>query len=107
MVAVSDAPIRADDAHRLESGHYVPVTSNEESVCPQEVRAHYADNELVEIRVAYVGDCYYDGPYSYPCDGVSCGLPGIEFQIHGPRSYTWRNTDFDIVGEFRKRDARR
>jgi hypothetical protein len=86
----------------LLDGTYLPVTDGANAICPQEVRTQYRDGELESLRVAYVGDCFYQGPFTYPCDerGV-CGSDAESIEILNERRYRWTNLPYDVQAEFR------
>jgi len=86
----------------LEAGTYQVVEGNNESICPQLVTPILQEGELVAIKVVYVGDCYYSGPFEYACYDQECKDGDIVFQIDGERSYRWLNHSYDIYGRFQR-----
>ncbi|HAR41388.1 MAG TPA: hypothetical protein DCS07_01955 [Bdellovibrionales bacterium] len=88
----------------LKNGLYVPLTANNSSVCPQEVRTFRQNGRLTAIKVAYVGDCYYSGPFEYYCaetpNELRCSSPGMLFVIRDSTHYLWINETYDIFAEF-------
>lgn len=90
----------------LASGDYSVVRGNNDSICPQRVRAVIQDvgrgDELTAIRVVYGGDCFEQGPYEYPCAEGVCEGPTERFEVTGPESYRWVSRGHGIWGEFRR-----
>jgi hypothetical protein len=84
----------------LTPGLYHPSNGNNDSICPQEVRTVITDNQLTALKVVYVGDCYYWGPFEYPCQESTCTDGNIFFEITSKRSYRWLNTQYDIHADF-------
>lgn len=84
----------------LEPGTYFPHNGNNDSICPQEVRVVKREGRLHALKVVYVGDCYYWGPFEYPCEGDVCGDSTIVFELTSERSYHWYNSTYDIGAEF-------
>lgn len=89
----------------LVSGYY-ELKQGDEAVCPHEVEVHTdPDWGTVYLEVAYVGDCYYMGPYEYYCQGSTCSNAGITFELTGKNQYHWENRNSGHQGEFVLKDA--
>jgi hypothetical protein len=94
-------------------GTYVPTQGNAPSICPQELRPRIdpATGSLVSIKVAYVGECEYMGPYTYPCSLSApidqsparqwvCGEWQIWFHFESPNRYLWENRAYGFKAVF-------
>ena len=88
-------------AFQLSNGTYHTVESNNDSVCPQKIRIQKED-EIVFLKVVYVGDCYYQGPYTYYCVEDMCTDGQIDYQVTSQESFTWVNRNYRIWGKFKK-----
>jgi hypothetical protein len=87
---------------RLENGIYEPIEGNNPSICPQKVQAVLRDGLVRELRVAYVGDCFYEGPYTYECDeGGVCASDTVRFEIIDTTSYRWTSLEQNIRAKFK------
>lgn len=87
----------------LHDGLYQPIRSNNDSVCPQLVRAIHQDDELTALEVTYVGDCYEQGPFEYYChkpEGkLVCEAQNERFTILDPKRYLWESPAHSIWAE--------
>lgn len=88
-------------ALELSSGNYLPYQSNDDSICPQKIRAEKSE-ETTFLKVVYVGDCYYQGPYTYYCVENVCTDGHIDYHIEGKDSFYWINKNYRIWGKFKK-----
>ena len=85
----------------LTSGKYSTIESHNDSVCPQDVKVELVDG-MTLLKVAYIGDCFYQGPYTYYCFQNICTDGQIDYQITSPDSFTWVNRNYRIWGKFKK-----
>lgn len=92
--------ISLSQAQVLLPGNYIVESGNNESICPQKVRPIHQNGQLNTLRVVYIGDCFYWGPYDYACNGNQCGDGNIHFEITSKDSYTWHNLSWDIHATF-------
>jgi len=71
------------------AGYYIPTQATDSSICPHYVRRATP----LEISVVYVGDCYWQGPYTYSCFGSVCLSPDnqVSFTWSSENAYRWEN----------------
>ena len=89
-------------AFELSSGTYDPIDTNNDSVCPQKVNVINSD-DVTYLKVVYVGDCYYQGPYTYYCFQDVCTDGQIDYHLSSASTFTWINKNYRIWGKFKKR----
>jgi hypothetical protein len=107
VIALAILPqLFASENMLLRSGIYEVLSATNTSVCPQKINAKYEDKKLVSLKVVYVGDCYYMGPYTYSCNPESnkCGnfKDGRQYMlytIHDEKSFHWENLAYHIEAE--------
>jgi len=102
--AASALDIAPDSRHSLQEGLYRPSASNNPSVCPQQLKAIRVDGRLTALKITYVGDCYFQGPFEYYCleqaGDLVCWDMGLQFVVRDERHYLWLNKSYDIWAEF-------
>jgi hypothetical protein len=108
----SPRPDGADPRHELRDGFYVPIKSNNKSVCPLELKTYRTDGKLTALAAMYVGDCYRQGPFEYYCQEerelTSRRRPAlicwssfeITFTIRDAEHFFWHNKPYEIWAEF-------
>lgn len=71
------------------AGYYEPTSSSEPSICPQFVRRV----SPTAISVVYVGDCGWQGPFTYDCFSSVClsSDSQVSFEWTNERQYRWNN----------------
>lgn len=83
----------------FQSGHFICIEGNNDSICPQKIKAIYRDERLVEFRVIYNGDCAGQGPYSFSCYEDRCGGSYQNFQLLDSNHYQWQNRQHGVLNE--------
>jgi hypothetical protein len=85
----------------LRKGLYKVIEGNNDSICPQEIKPLYDQGKLVQVSTVFVGECYYWGPFHFPCQGHICEIPGLmSYEIFDEENFKWRNLGYDIWGIF-------
>lgn len=108
LLALVSAFASSDTRHELRDGFYVPTSSNNASVCPQQLKTVRVDGKLSALRVTYVGDCAEWGPFEYYCleesGELSCeSSHQIRFVIRDREHFSWRNEPYEIWAEFERK----
>ncbi len=83
----------------FQSGNFICIEGNNDSICPQRVKAIYEGDRLVEFRVMYNGDCAGQGPYSFSCYQDECGGTSQHFQLLDSNHYQWQNRQHGVLNE--------
>lgn len=91
-------PIHAID---LQSGVYSAIKSNSDSICPQKIKVEKKDGAIF-LRVVYVGDCFYQGPYLYYCKNNICTDGLVDYTVADKNHFSWVNKNYDTWAEFKK-----
>ena len=86
-----------------QSGLYVCVNGNEDSICDQILRPYITGGKLTAIKVEYVGHCGSMGPYTYYCQNDVCEDAGLRFDFKDSRNYHWTNKQYGFHCDFKKK----